>query len=301
MNPPLTDKKAPWYNRYVVKYITKWGTRLKKSLLILLAMVTVLSLAVGCSKPVVKEDPKELILVTTTSTYDSGLLEYLLPFFEEENNYKVNVISLGTGAALEQGKNGDADVALVHARATELQMVEEGHFVDRIDVMYNDFVIVGPATDPAGVKNAKDLKAALKVIADSKAPFISRGDDSGTHKKELELWKLAEITPADDWYIKAGVGMGDTLTMADEKLGYTLTDRATYLSLKDKLELGVAFEGDQSLFNQYGIMAVNPDNWPDVDYEGAKLLIDFFGSEEGQKLISEFKPYGDTLFFPNAE
>jgi tungstate transport system substrate-binding protein len=274
---------------------------LKKSLLILLAMVTVLSLAVGCSKPVVKEDPKELILVTTTSTYDSGLLEYLLPFFEEENNYKVNVISLGTGAALEQGKNGDADVALVHARATELQMVEEGHFVDRIDVMYNDFVIVGPATDPAGVKNAKDLKAALKVIADSKAPFISRGDDSGTHKKELELWKLAEITPADDWYIKAGVGMGDTLTMADEKLGYTLTDRATYLSLKDKLELGVAFEGDQSLFNQYGIMAVNPDNWPDVDYEGAKLLIDFFGSEEGQKLISEFKPYGDTLFFPNAE
>lgn len=283
------------------------GKRMKRYFALFLAVLMIFSFAVGCSnndegdKDQHKEDPKELILVTTTSTYDSGLLDYLLPFFEEENNYKVNVISLGTGAALEQGKNGDADVALVHAKATELQMVDEGHFVDRIDVMYNDYIIVGPAADPAGIKGAADANAAMKAIADKKATFISRGDDSGTHKKELELWKNAAITAEGDWYVKAGVGMGDTLTMAAEKMGYTLSDRATYLSMKDKLDLEILFEGDKSLFNQYGIMAVNPANWPDVDYEGAKLLIEFFGSEEGQKLISEFKPYGDTLFFPNAE
>lgn len=285
---------------------------MKKHFALFLAVLMIFSFAIGCSnnsgndgdggdadQP--KEDPKELILVTTTSTYDSGLLEYLLPFFEEENNYKVNVISLGTGAALEQGKNGDADVALVHAKTTELQMVEEGHFVDRIDVMYNDFIIVGPAEDPAGIKDAADINAAMKAIADKGSVFISRGDNSGTHIKEQALWKAATITPAGDWYVQAGVGMGDTLTMAAEKLGYTLSDRATYLSMKDELDLEILFEGDTNLFNQYGIMAVNPANWPDVDYEGAKLLIEFFGSEEGQRLISEFKPYGDTLFFPNAE
>lgn len=288
---------------------------MKKYLAILLAVFMILAFAVGCSNDAgddqgdsgddgdnkKAEEPKELILVTTTSTYDSGLLDYLLPFFEEENNYDVSVISLGTGAALEQGKNGDADVALVHAKATELQMVEEGHFVDRIDVMYNDFIIVGPADDPAGLKDEADINAAMKAIVENGATFISRGDNSGTHIKEQALWALATIIPAGDWYVNAGVGMGDTLTMANEKLGYTLSDRATYLSMKDSLDLEIVFEGDENLFNQYGIMAVNPENWPDVDYEGAKLLIDFFGSEEGQRLISEFKPYGDTLFFPNAE
>lgn len=283
---------------------------MKKHFALFLAVLMIFSFAVGCSnsnnndegdKDQPKEDPKELILVTTTSTYDSGLLEYLLPFFEEENNYKVNVISLGTGAALEQGKNGDADVALVHAKTTELQMVDEGHYVDRIDVMYNDFIIVGPAADPAGIKDAADAASAMKALVAKGAVFISRGDNSGTHIKEQALWTAATIIPAGDWYVQAGVGMGDTLTMAAEKMGYTLSDRATYLSMKDKLDLEILFEGDKSLFNQYGIMAVNPANWPDVDYEGAKLLIEFFGSEEGQKLISEFKPYGDTLFFPNAQ
>lgn len=176
-----------------------------------------------------KAAPEELILVTTTSTYDSGLLDYLLPFFEEKYNYDVQVISLGTGQALEKGKNGDADVALVHAKPTELQMVAEGHFVDRVDVMYNDFVIVGPNSDPAGLKDINDTKEVFVALAESKAPFISRGDDSGTHKKELSLWKAADIAPEGSWYVINGSGMGDTLRMADEVLGYTLTDRATYL------------------------------------------------------------------------
>ncbi|QSX08101.1 substrate-binding domain-containing protein [Alkalibacter rhizosphaerae] len=291
---------------------------MKKFLAILLTVFMIFAFAVGCTNDNggdqgdagdngdggdngQVEEPKELILVTTTSTYDSGLLDYLLPYFEEANNYDISVISLGTGAALEQGKNGDADVALVHAKPTELEMVAEGHFVDRIDVMYNDFVIVGPAEDPAGLKEAADVTAAMKAIADNEATFISRGDDSGTHKKELSLWEVAQITPEGDWYVSAGVGMGDTLTMANEELGYTMSDRATYLSMAEDLDIEIVFEGDENLFNQYGIMAVNPENWPDVDYEGAKLLIDFFGSEEGQELISEFKPYGDTLFFPNAQ
>lgn len=248
-----------------------------------------------------KAAPEELILVTTTSTYDSGLLDYLLPFFEEKYNYDVQVISLGTGQALEKGKNGDADVALVHAKPTELQMVAEGHFVDRVDVMYNDFVIVGPNSDPAGLKDINDTKEVFVALAESKAPFISRGDDSGTHKKELSLWKAADIAPEGSWYVINGSGMGDTLRMADEVLGYTLTDRATYLSLRETLDAVIVFEGANDLFNQYGIMAVNPANYQDINYEGATLLIKFFTSAEGQERIAGFKPFGDTLFFPNAE
>lgn len=281
---------------------------MKRLLAILMALMMVVAFAAGCTGSDASEDdgqaqgePAELILVTTTSTYDSGLLDYLLPYFEEANNYDVSVISLGTGAALEQGKNGDADVALVHAKPTELEMVAEGHFVDRIDVMYNDFVIVGPAEDPAGISGSADIIEAMTAIADSEESFISRGDDSGTHKKELSLWDVAGLTPKGDWYVVAGLGMGDTLTMANEELAYTMTDRATYLSMANDLDLEILFQGDENLFNQYGIMAINPENWPDVNYEGAKLLIDFFGSEEGQQLISEFKPYGDTLFFPNAQ
>lgn len=247
------------------------------------------------------EPPKELILGTTTSTYDSGLLDYLLPYFEEANNYTVKVVSLGTGAALELGKNGDCDVVLVHARAAELQAVEEGHYVDRREVMYNDFIIVGPPDDPAGVKDTDNMNDALNAIVQSGSSFVSRGDDSGTHKKELELWNKAGIAPEGEWYVNAGSGMGDTLRMADEVNGYTLTDRATYLSLKSGLDLVISFEGDVNLFNQYGIMAVNPERHSHVDYEGATKLIEFFASEEGQKLIEEYKPYGDTLFFPNAE
>lgn len=267
-------------------------------------LVLIMIVAVGCSSNNSTDDlgpPEELILVTTTSTFDSGLLDYLLPFFEEKHNYDVKVISLGTGQALEQGKNGDADVALVHAKATELEMVAQGHFVDRQDVMYNDFIIVGPDADPLNIKDLKSIKEVFVSLAENEGTFVSRGDDSGTHKKELSLWQAAGITAEGSWYVNAGAGMGDTLRIADEKLGYTMTDRATYLALQETLDLVIVFEGATELFNQYGIMAVNPDNYPDINYEGAKLLIDFFVSEEGQNLISEFKPFGGTLFFPNAE
>jgi tungstate transport system substrate-binding protein len=267
-----------------------------------LLLVLIVIVAVGCAGNTEDLGPAdELILVTTTSTYDSGLLDYLLPYFEEKHNYDVKVISLGTGQALEQGKNGDADVALVHAKATELEMVEQGHFVDREDVMYNDFVIVGPDDDSLGIKELSSINEVFTTLAENQAAFVSRGDDSGTHKKELSLWQAAGIAAEGSWYVNAGAGMGDTLRIADEKLGYTLTDRATYLALQETLDLVILYEGDTQLFNQYGIMAVNPDNYPDINYEGAKLLIDFFVSEEGQGLIREFKPFGGTLFFPNAE
>lgn len=244
---------------------------------------------------------KELILAATTSTFDSGLLEFFLPVFEEKYNYEVKVVSLGTGQALELAKNGDADVVLVHAKKTELEMVEQGHFVDRHDVMYNDFVMVGPENDPAGIKGLGDINQVITALAEKQAAFVSRGDDSGTHKKEKSLWEAAGKTPEGSWYISTGSGMGDTLRMADEKEGYTLTDRATYLSLRDKLELEIVYEGVPQMLNQYGIMAVNPANYPKINYEGAKLLIDFFISAEGQKRVADFKPYGETLFFPNAK
>lgn len=280
-----------------------------KKLIFLLILALLVLIASGCggkatpSEEGIPEEAtkKELFLATTTSTYDSGLLDYLLPFFEEKDDYVVKVVSLGTGQALELAKNGDADVVLVHARATELEMVEQGHFVDRHDVMYNDFIIVGPEADPAGIKGLTDTNVLFATLAENKAPFISRADDSGTHKKELSLWEVAGISPEGSWYIRAGSGMGDTLRMADEMEGYTLTDRATYLSLRDTLDLVISFEGAPQLFNQYGIMAVNPANYPEINYAGAKALIEFFISAEGQEIITGFKPFGDTLFFPNAE
>lgn len=279
----------------------KWG-------IFVIVLIIVASLAMGYNsfiaptpESVPQTPKKELILGTTTSTYDSGLLDYLLPYFEEANNYEVKVISLGTGAALELGKNGDCDLVLVHAKQAELVMVEQGHYVDRYDVMYNDFVVVGPAADPANVKDAANLNDVLATISNTQSPFISRGDDSGTHKKELAGWTAVGMQPSGLWYVAAGSGMADTLRMADEKEGYTLTDRATYLSLRDTLDLDILFEGDVDLFNQYGIMTVNPQNWPQLDNEGAKLLTEFIISVEGQELIASFKPYGDTLFFPNAE
>ncbi|MCR3921355.1 MAG: substrate-binding domain-containing protein [Firmicutes bacterium] len=256
---------------------------------------------VSCNTNNDAAEPVELILATTTSTFDSGLLADLLPQFEEKHNMTVKVVSLGTGQALELGKNGDADILLVHAKTTELEMVAEGHFVDRHDVMYNDFVIVGPTTDPAMVKGSASVDNALAAIAQQESSFISRGDDSGTHKKEVALWQAASIAPAESWYVSAGAGMGDTLRMADEKESYTLTDRATYLAQREQYDLEILYEGDANLFNQYGVMAVNPDNYPDIQYEAAKVLIDFFISSEGQEAIAGFKPYGDTLFFPNAD
>ena len=272
---------------------------------VLLFFLLVISLPVsGCNnaaqpgnKPA---DKRELFLATTTSTDDSGLLGFLIPYFEQENNITVRVIAVGTGQALELSKNGDADVVLVHAKSTELAMVEQGHFVDRFDVMYNDFVIVGPPADPAAIKKSNGLNEALTAIAAKNNIFVSRGDDSGTHKKELALWEEAGIIPQQSWYRSVGAGMGNTLRIADEMEGYTLSDRATYLSMRENLESVIVFEGDSQLLNQYGIMAVNPANYPGINYEGAKKFIEFMISDEGQQLIANFKPDGESLFFPNA-
>jgi len=264
--------------------------RSQKMLAFLLVLILIFSF--GCAqKPQEEAAPEEkfIVLATTTSTYDSGLLDYLNPIFTEKTGIEVRVVSQGTGAALETGARGDADVLLVHDRASELKLVEEGKFVDRFDVMYNDFVLVGPEADPAGAKNA----------AANGAPFVSRGDDSGTHRMELRLWTAAEIDPAEEeWYFSIGQGMGDTLNMANEKLGYALTDRGTYVAMKSNLEIGIVFEGDAVLFNQYGVMAVNPAEHEQVKYELAKQYIDFLMSEEGQELISAYQVNGETLFFP---
>ena len=246
------------------------------------------------------EDPEDefIVLATTTSTYDSGLLDVLLPAFTEKYGIEVRVVSQGTGQALETGKRGDADILLVHDRASELQLVEEGYFTDRQDVMYNDFIIVGPAADPAGLKGVEKVSDAFAAIASGGHPFVSRGDDSGTHRKELAIWDSAGFSAEGDWYFSVGKGMGDTLIMAGEKQGYTLTDRATYLSMKDSLDLEILLEGDPVLFNQYGIMAVNPEMHPHVKYDSALKLIDFMMSPEGQELTASFQINGESLFFP---
>ncbi|MDK2847230.1 MAG: tungstate transport system substrate-binding protein [Desulfuromonadales bacterium] len=240
---------------------------------------------------------EHLKLSTTTSTDNSGLLRAILPAFEKKNDCKVDVIAVGTGKALKHAENGDVDVTLVHARSKEDKFVAEGYGVNRRDVMYNDFVIIGPAADPAGLKNAKSAAEAMKKIADAKATFVSRGDDSGTHTKEKFLWKSAGVEPKNDWYIEAGRGMGEVIMMANERQGYTLTDRATYIAYQDKIELPIAYQGDKNLFNPYGVIAVNPKLHPHVNYDLAMAFIAYLTSNEGQKAIADFKVKGQQLFF----
>jgi tungstate transport system substrate-binding protein len=240
---------------------------------------------------------------STTSTQNSGLFDHILPLFEKKTGIKVNVVAVGTGAAFEIGKRGDADVLLVHAKEDELKLVEEGWFVDRHDVMYNDFVIVGPPSDPAGLKGMKSAVSALKAVSGKASPFVSRGDDSGTHKMEKSLWKAAGVEPKGEWYMEVGQGMSKTLRIAAEKRAYSLTDRGTYLSMKDKetLELDVLLEGDPALFNQYGVMAVNPKKFPHVKYKEAMEFSNWLVSKEGQDAIASFKDAGGhQLFYPNA-
>lgn len=237
---------------------------------------------------------------TTTSTENSGLLKWLLPAFETRTGAKVNVIAVGTGKALELGKNGDVDVCLVHARKLEDQFVADGWGIDRRDVMYNDFIVAGPTADPAHVKGMKDVIAAFKQIAASNARFISRGDNSGTDVMEKNYWKDAGTKPAGSNYVSAGLGMGEVLNMAAEMKAYTLTDRATYGAYKAKTGLAILVEGDKRMYNPYGIIAVNPDKHKGVNYKGAKLLIDWITSPEGQARIASFKPDGEQLFFPSA-
>ncbi len=242
---------------------------------------------------------------STTSTQNSGLFDYLLPVFERETGIKVDVVAVGTGAALEIGKRGDADVVLVHAKEDELKLVKEGYFVNRRDVMYNDFVIVGPPGDPAGIRGLRSAAQAFRKISMAKAPFVSRGDNSGTHKKELKIWQATGIHPeGKKWYLEVGQGMGKTLRIANEKGAYTLTDRGTWLALmeREKFDLEVMVEGDRMLFNQYGVMAVNPERHPHVKYNEAMRFINFLVSEKGQRVIAGFRDSrGNQLFHPNAE
>ena len=268
-----------------------WKTRL-----------TALALTLGFSAAALPAMAQSVIkLSTTTSTENSGLLKFLLPAFEAKTNSKVHVISVGTGKALELAKNGDVDVTLVHARASEDKFVAEGHGVNRRDVMYNDFIIVGPASDPAGIKGSKDVIGAMKKIADSKVKFISRGDNSGTDQMEKTYWKEAGTKPQGNAYVSAGLGMGEVLSMAAELQGYTLTDRATHGAYRAKTGLAVAVEGDPKMFNPYGIIAANPAKYKDINYKGAMQLIEWITSDEGQKKIADFKVDGQQLFFPSAK
>lgn len=244
-------------------------------------------------------------LATTTSTANSGLLDYLLPKFEAHCACKVHVISVGTGKALKLGEDGNVDVVLVHARASEDAFVAAGHGVDRRDVMYNDFVLIGPHNDPAKVADKQDIVAAMKKIASSKSRFVSRGDNSGTEQMEKSYWKIAELPQAEiskaSWYVSAGQGMGEVLMMAGEMRAYTLTDRATYISYRERIGLPTLVEGDQRMFNPYGIIAVNPKKYADINYQGASALIDWITSAHGQQLIASFKFNGEQLFIPSAK
>jgi len=242
-----------------------------------------------------------LKLATTTSTDNSGLLNALLPPFADMYGIKVDVIAVGTGRALKLGENGDVDIVLVHAREAEEEFIQKGFGTNRREVMYNDFIIVGPRYDPAGIRQSASAEEALSTIAGQAASFVSRGDDSGTHKKEKNLWQAAAIEPKGSWYVEAGQGMGAVLNMADEKQAYTLTDRGTWIAFTEKLELKILFEGDPELFNPYGIIAVNPVLHPNVNYKEAMLLIAWFTSPEGQKLIADFKKDGQALFVPSAK
>jgi tungstate transport system substrate-binding protein len=246
-----------------------------------------------------------ILCASTTSTQNSGLFDHLLPLFEKETGIRVNVVAVGTGAALEIGKRGDADVIMVHAKDDEMQMVREGWFTDRHDLMYNDFVIAGPAGDPAGIRGMIDAHDAFGKIAAAEALFVSRGDNSGTHKKEMKLWKQAGIKPAGNkWYLEVGQGMAKTLRIAGEKQAYTLSDRGTCLSVKDRERIGleIIFDRDPALFNQYGVMAVSPEKHAHVKYKDAMVFVNWLVSENGQGAIASFKDNkGNQLFFPNAK
>jgi tungstate transport system substrate-binding protein len=246
---------------------------------------------------------KDMILATTTSTQDSGLLDILVPVFEESSGYIVKIVAVGTGQALTMGEEGNADVLLVHAPASEVAFMDAGHGTSRVLIMHNDFVLVGPTDDPAGIKGLESASAALQAIASTNTLFISRGDDSGTHKMELSLWKAAGLEPAAAaWIEQTGQGMGATLRVASEKSAYTLTDRATYLANQDTLDLEILVEGDASLLNIYHVITVNPEKSTLINAAGAQALADFLVSPPAQELIREFgvDKYGQPLFFPDA-
>jgi tungstate transport system substrate-binding protein len=270
--------------------------------------VLLLSIVLGACAPAAahpSEVPSKgnLILATTTSTQDSGLLDVLVPLFEKRSGYKVQTIAVGTGEALKMGEEGNADVLLVHAPSSEVTFMDGGNGKERMLVMHNDFVLAGPAADPAGIKGLKAVQA-VEAIYNAAAPFVTRGDDSGTHKKELSLWKAAGLDPKSAaWYMETGQGMGASLTVASEKGAYILTDRATYLANRKNLQLDILVEGDSSLLNIYHVITVNPQKWPKVNYEGALAFAEFMTAPETQAVIGKFglEQYGQPLFYPDAE
>ncbi|MFZ3062204.1 MAG: substrate-binding domain-containing protein [Actinomycetota bacterium] len=281
-----------------------------RAFLVGLGLVLTLVLAIliiqGCigkqAAPAPKPKPTTLILATTTSTQDTGLLDFLIPKFEKRYNIKVKTIAVGTGEALAMGQRGDADVLMVHSRKAEDQFVADGFGANRRDLMYNDFVIIGPESDPAGIKGSTDPSAAFKKITQSQATFVSRGDNSGTHKKEQSIWDKAGIKPSGSWYVSAGQGMGETARITNEKQGYTLIDRGTYLALKKSLKLVILVENAKDLLNPYGVIAVNPAKFPKVHYVEAMLFIGWITSPDVQKMIGEFGKdrYGQAMFVPLA-
>ena len=246
---------------------------------------------------------KSIVVSSTTSTQDSGLFGHILPLFKAKTGIDVKVVSQGTGQALDTGRRGDADVVFVHAKSQEDKFVADGFGVKRHPVMYNDFILIGPKNDPAGVKGAKDIVAALKAIKETGAPFISRGDKSGTHSAELNLWKAAGIDIAKEkgpWYKEIGQGMGAALNTASASNAYVLADRGTWLSFKNRGDLVIAVEGDKRLFNQYGVILVNPQKHAHIKKDNGQQFIDWLISPEGQKAIADFKINGEQLFYPNA-
>jgi tungstate transport system substrate-binding protein len=245
----------------------------------------------------------DLLLVSTTSTQDSGLLDVLLPVFTAKTGYNVQLVAVGSGQALKLGEQGNADVILLHSPAAEEEFVAKGFGIDRRLVMHNDFVIVGPPSDPASLRPQPELDSAFNAIFSSTSTFVSRGDESGTHVKELALWKNAGLDPrGQGWYLETGQGQGATLSIASEKGAYALTDRGTFLAYQSNVDLEILFEGDPALLNVYHVLTVNPEKWPDINLAGARAFADFITLPEGQKIIGEFgvQKYGQPLFFPDA-
>ena len=262
----------------------------------IVSLYLALSFTVGASN----SSSSLLRLATTTSTDNSGLLNYLLPEFKKDTSIEVQTIAVGTGKALRLGRDGDVDVVLVHAKNAEQAFINSGFGVERFDVMYNDFVLIGPPADPAHISDSESVIEVLKKIRDTKSIFISRGDDSGTHKKELSLWQSATYSPRGDWYKSVGQGMGEVIQIANELGAYTMTDRGTWLAYQSKANLALLYQGDPPLFNPYGIIAVNPKKHDHVNHAGAESLISWLTSSRGQHLIGEFKVEGEQLFIPNA-
>ena len=270
---------------------------------LLLSFTAALSLVLLSQSQIAIAQEKSIVVSSTTSTEQSGLFGYLLPIFEKKVGIQVKVVAVGTGQALDIGRRGDADVVFVHDKPAEEKFVEEGYSTQRNEVMYNDFVLIGPKADPAKIGGGKDIQAALQKIAFTQTPFISRGDKSGTHAAELRYWKGAgvEVSPSSSWYKETGSGMGPALNTASAMNGYILSDRATWLTFKNRGDLVILVQGDPKLFNQYGVMLVNPVKYPQVKKAEGQAFIDWLISKDGQDTIAGYKVGGEQLFFPNAK